>query len=341
MTTIFSEIIERQPIDLNEPAPPFAEILKNFDRLVLKKTLVSFAFLVLGLVQGVSLVLFFPILVKNFFFAFGIALLLMTLFAYLMVRQFLQAGTEEQMQALVNRFIEQCEGDAEENWEQHSATAVSCCKLANLLHGREFGYYKPAKGFGFLKPSLEKLSCFLHWEDLHLLKEQLLKAAIEEHLKLVRSEPTSLEVHAALANAYVMLSGLYLHPDKIGNSDSDQWIPSGKYSHEMQQRFREAAERAIEEFKILKEYAPNDPWVYTQLAYSYRDLNMPAEEMKAYETIVNLRPYDYETRFKLGVLYFQEGENARGLKVYQELKKAQFKKAEMLMIYYGSQGRGR
>jgi tetratricopeptide (TPR) repeat protein len=104
----------------------------------------------------------------------------------------------------------------------------------------------------------------------------------------------------------------------------------------LEKKFRQASERAIEEFKIISDYAPNDPWVHLQLAYSYRDLNMPLEEIQAYETILRINPTDKEALFKLGTLYFQQGMNAKGLQVYEELKRANFSKVENLIKYYGN-----
>ena len=102
------------------------------------------------------------------------------------------------------------------------------------------------------------------------------------------------------------------------------------------QKFRSIAERAIEEFKILSDYAPEDPWVHAQLAYSYRDLQMPKEEIREYETILQLCPEDKETLFKLGKLYFEQGQNAKGLQVYETLKRSNYKNAENLIHFYGT-----
>ncbi len=132
-----------------------------------------------------------------------------------------------------------------------------------------------------------------------------------------------------------MLYGLYVDPRQIEGSDDDRWIPHHDYETILKRKFRATAERAIEEFKILNAYAPNDPWVHAQLAYSYHDLQMPEEEMKEYETIIRLCPDDKETLFKLGVLYFQQGLNAQGLRVYEELKSSHYQKAEILIQHYG------
>jgi hypothetical protein len=187
----------------------------------------------------------------------------------------------------------------------------------------------------FLTSAFEKVSCWFYWKDVHLMKELLLQACIEEHIKLVRLEPTDLEAHAGLANAYVMLSGLYVDPRTVEGLDDDRWVPPNKYNETFKQKFRTTAKLAIEEFKILSDYAPHDPWVHAQLAYSYRDLQMPIEEIKEYEIILQLCPDDKETSFKLGKLYFAQGLNAKGLQIYETLKKSNYKKAENLMHFYG------
>ena len=129
---------------------------------------------------------------------------------------------------------------------------------------------------------MEHFSGWWHWEDLHRMRELLLQEAIEELLKLVRCEPTHLQVHTALANAYVTLSSLYVCPRPQERFDEDRWFLPVHLVQELGQKFRSAAERAIEEFKILNDYAPDDPWIHTQLAYSYHDLQMPQEEIREY-----------------------------------------------------------
>jgi hypothetical protein len=103
----------------------------------------------------------------------------------------------------------------------------------------------------------------------------------------------------------------------------------------LKKKFRETAGKAIEELKILSEFAPDDPWVHSQLAYSYHDLQMPVQEIREYETICRLAPQDKDALLKLGTLYFQLGENALGLKVFEELRRSHYKKAEQLIESYG------
>ena len=149
------------------------------------------------------------------------------------------------------------------------------------------------------------------------MKEILLLVSITEHIQLIKETPTDLEAHASLANAYVALSKIYQGDSK-----------------EMHEKFQAASEKAIQEFKILDHYSPNDPWVQAQLATCYHDLKMFREEILYYENILKLCPEDKQIMFRLGVLYFQQGLNAKGLRTYEELKNMGFSRADELIDYY-------
>lgn len=315
-------------------------IVTQFGQIL--KTYVRFNVLFFGLITSEILffVIFFPFLAQSFVVALSLAAIFLTTFSYLTLRLYLQTKIPDQFQELKKRYVEACKKTLkfqEGIPEHHMALANACCKLAAALQGKEYRYYPPPHWVPpFLNTFMEKFSCWWHWYDLHKMKEILLLFSIEEHIKLVKNEPTSLELHAALANAYVTLSGLYVDPRKIEGYDDDRWIPHRDYETILKKKFRATAERAIEEFKILNAYAPNDPWVHAQLAYSYHDLQMPEEEIKEYETILRLKPDDQSTLFKLGVLYFQQGRNAQGLKVYEELKNSHYQNVETLIQYYGA-----
>lgn len=314
-------------------------ILPEFDRMMRSYAFFNMAFLIVGFLEIVLLAVFFTFLAKSLLLAFGLALLFSTYFSYFIVKLYYQTKKPEQFQEIKNRFVkaaQQMIGYREGEPEHHIALGNACCKLAEGLNGKEYTFYTPPSWLGILSPYLEKFSWWWHWQDIHRMKEILLMAAVEEHIKLVKCEPTSLEAHASLANAYVMLSALYADPSKQEDYDGEQWVPSERYIKILQKKFRDTAERAIEEFKIISDYAPNDPWVHEQLAYSYRDLQMPQDEIKEYEVILKLTPEDYETLFKLGVLYFKLGRNAQGLQVYEQLKRTQYKKAEALIKHYGA-----
>lgn len=317
----------------------WSPLLQKFDRLIRSHVWFNASFLLLALTEVALFLSFFAFLSHSTVLAFTLATFFMTLFSYFVLRLYLQAKKPEQLLQLCEGYLQICREAIhyqEGVPEHHIALANAAHKFAASLHEKEYSYY-PAPGFlKSLAPTLERFSCFVHWKDVHRMKELLLLAAVEEHLKVVQCEPTNLEVHAALANAYVMLSSLYADPRKYQDYDEERYIPPERNAPEMQEKFRATAERAIEEFKILNDYAPDDPWVHVQLAYSYHDLQMPDEEIKEYEIVMRLRPSDHDTLFKLGMLYFQQGANAKGLRIYEQLKQMHYKKAESLIRFYGS-----
>jgi tetratricopeptide (TPR) repeat protein len=317
-------------------------IFRKFDRLMQRHAAFNILFLFVCSIEIILLAAFFTFFAQSLILALILAVVFFTFFAYFTLRLYFQTMKPEQLKEMRDRYITACKGlinYQEGTSEHHLALASACCKLANRLHGREYLFYRPPSWLDILSPYMEKFSCWLHWQDVHLMKELLLQSSVNEHIKLIKCSPISLEAHAALANAYVMLSGLYIDPRQMEGYDDDRWIPPDKYNEVFDSKFRAIAERAIEEFKILSEYAPDDPWVHSQLAYSYHDLQMPLEEIREYETIKKLVPDDKDNLYKLGILYFQQGLNAKGLRVYEELKKAHYKKAESLIKFYGASNR--
>lgn len=313
------------------PLENFEKILKSYDKFNL--FFCSFIFTEI-------LYLFFHLtfLIQTFVLAINLALIFATVFSYFTLRLYFQTQKTERFFELKAALIQQVKSHFNSQsapQESHIAVANVCCKLAADLHGKEYSLYSCPSWLHFFSLPLERFSSWCHWQDIHDMKEILLQTSVKEHIQLVQLEPTNLEVHVGLANAYVMLSGLYVDPKTVEGMNEDRWIPENKYNEKFKEKFRCAAERAIEEFKILSDYAPNDPWVHTQLAFSYRDLQMPKEEIKEYETILNLCPDDKETLYKLGKLYFEQGWNAKGLQVFESLKNSNYKKAESLIQFYG------
>ena len=317
----------------------FDPIFTDFDRVIKRHAAFNIFFVGLCTIEVVVLAVFFVTLAQSLVLALSLSIVFFTFFAYFTLRIYFQTKKPEQFQEIKERYLAACKGllSYQEGSEDHyNALANACCKFANRLHGREYNYYSPPAWMSFLSPLLERVSCWWHWRDIYFMKEKMLEEAVNEHIKFVKSHPTSLEAHASLANAYVMLSGIYIDPRNLEGYDDDLWIPKDKYTERFDEKFRFTAERAIEEFKILSEYAPDDPWVHSQLAYSYHDLQMPLEEIHEYETIQKLVPTYKDNLYKLGMLYFQQGMNAKGLRVYEDLKNAHYANAENLIKYYGS-----
>ncbi len=317
----------------------FDPALKQLDRTLARHIIFHAFFLFLCAAEIALLFIFFASMPHSSLIALSLAVVFFTFFAYFSARLYLKAKKPEKLYQILDQYLQGCKQIIQyqdNNPEHYLALANACCKLANRLHAREYTYFRVPTWVGSLIPGLEKFSCWCHWQDIQRMKELLLQTSVDEHIKLVKSQPTSLETHAALANAYVMLSGLYIDPRNMEGYEDDRWIPPEKFNDDSQEKFRTIAECAIEEFMIIEEYAPDDPWVHCQLAYSYHDLQMPLEEIKEYEAIQRLIPDDKDNLHKLGILYFQQGWNAKGLRVYEELKRAHYIKAESLIKYYGS-----
>ena len=297
----------------------YRAILREFRRVTHSFVSFNLLFLVLFTSELFLFFFFLPFLTKSAIFAFALGGLFLTCFSYFVLLFYFQAKKPEQLIYLKDQFIQSCRqvlsvppGEA----QHHLSLAEALSKLSSYLHDFEWNFYNVPK---FLQPfskMISRFSSYCYGEDVFKMKLLLLKAAVDEHLKQIRTTPTDLEVHASLANTYVALSKVYQGPL-------------------FEEKYRQTAKLAIEEFCILSQYAPNDPWVHEQLAAGYRDLCMPEEEMREVETLLKLRSQDKEILYLLGTLYFKQGMNAKGLQIYEELKKANFKKAEDLMGFYG------
>lgn len=298
----------------------YRAILRNFRRVT--HSFVTFNVLFLTLFGG-ELFFFFsflPFLSKSTVFAFALGGLFLTCFSYFVLLFYFQAKKPEQLNDLRDQFLQSCRqllpippGEA----QHHLSLADALSKLAVYLHDFEWNFYKIPKILSPFSRLISRFSAYCYGADVLKMKLLLLQAAVDEHLKQVRATPTDLEVHASLANTYVALSKVY----------------QGAL---LEENHRTTARLAMEEFSILSQYAPNDPWVHEQLAVGYRDLGMPKEEMDEVETLLKLRAGDKEILYRLGSLYFKQGMNAKGLQIYEELKRANFKKAEDLISSYGT-----
>lgn len=329
----FDSVIYKEKINDNT-----APVLNKFKKLIKFYVYFNVLFVFLLLIEMGGFLLLLPHLADSSLLSFALALIFLTCFSFLILRFYLQSAKPEKIAALKDEYIRQCNKNSdfyEGAPHHHAALAKAYSKFSEILAGKEFTYYRPPLCLRFLTSPLDSFSYWWHWHDVHSLREELLLASIEEHLQLVRCEPTSLEVHAALANAYILLANLYSALRQEFVEGNRLWQTDDKYVSILDNKFRDSSQSAIEEFKILSEYAPHEPWAHLQLAYSYHDLNMPMEEIRAYETILQLTPDDFDTLFKLGSLYFQQGMNVQGLRVYEELKLHHYKKAETLIQLYG------
>lgn len=326
-------------------APPLhtdESIIEEFHTLCKRHVLFHASFALIGLLFVLCSLFLFPLLFTSFLIGIAIALGIFGTLSYCVLRLYFNEQKSAAFIRLCNRHSAQCEEQLkyQNEVQYHSAAANSAYRMAIALTRNELKYHIPIES-RWLVSLTSAMSRIAHWHDFHLIKELFLLASINEHIALIKCIPTNLEAHAALANAYIVLSQHYLPPDpqylfKKHTWLRPSWRPSQKFLKLLEQKFFKTAQLAIEELSILSEYAPHDPWVYEQLAFSYRDLGMPEKEIEQYETLMRLCPEDIDPIYKAGILYFKQGLNAKGLKIYEILKKRNSALAEEVIAYFGA-----
>lgn len=315
----------------------YRTVLKKFCRISRSVVLFHFLFLSVFLIEAAAFLCIFPILSHTATLALSLIIVFLTGFSYFVLLFYFQARKPEQILLLKDDFLESCRRliSVPPGMSQHHLSiAEALSRLSQYLVDFEWSFYKVPSIFAFSSSFISRFSAYFHWEDVFELKQLLLTAAIEEHLKQIRITPTDLEVHASLAGTYVALSKLYRDPLQAATH------PRSNHFRKLQSQYEEKATAysrlAMEEFKILSQYAANDPWVHEQMALGYKDLGIPEEEIREVEILLKLRPQDKDILYRLGSLYFSQGLNAKGLQVYDELKRTNYKKAEDLIVSYGA-----
>lgn len=316
-----------------------SEALDDFKQVTRQYALFHITFFCIGILELAAFVLFFSFFTKTTMFAFSLAGIFLSIFAYFVLLFYFQAKKPQQLldvrEAFINasaRLLPFSPGMP----EFHMGIASSLQKMLTILHRQEYSYYSLPASFETLSPLMQKFSVWTHWKDLHQMKELLLLTIIKQRIELIKIQPTDLEAHARLADAYLALSRLYMDPRKLYLHEEHLWVSPEYSAPEMLEKFRKAALRSVEEYKILDFYAPNDPWVHAQLAGIYRTLDMPLDEIREYEAILKASSGDAEILLRLGTLYFEHGFSAQALHLYDILKKNGDPKADELIASYGS-----
>lgn len=308
--------------------------LKNYEATIdeFKKIIRSFfifnaSFFIIFLTEVLLFAFLFAILESSAIMAMILGSIFLTAFTYFVLLFYFQSKKPEQFSALKERFILVCKRSLSippNSAEYHLTVATAAVKLCETLSENEREILSLPK---FINLSNKLQSYFLK-EDLFKFKESLLISAIDEHLQQLKTTPTDLEIHASLGNIYTNLSSLYIQAkDNLFISKTTKLLMKNKYDA--------CLISTIEEFRILNDYAPNDPWIHLQLAQCYKKLNLVKEQIKELETVYKLCPNDNNILYKLGALYFETKRNSKGLRIYEELKMRSFKDADKLLSYYG------
>ncbi len=316
-----------------------SEALDDFKQVTRQYALFHITFFSIGILELSAFVLFFSFFTKTTLFAFSLAGVFLSLFTYFVLLFYFQAKKPQQLLDVRKAFITAAQSSLPyppNSAEFYQATATALQKMLTTLHRQEYTYYALPSSFETLSPLMQKFSVWTHWKDLHQMKELLLLTIIKLRIELIKLHPTDLESHARLADAYLALSRLHMDPRKLHPHEEHLWVSPEYTSPAMLDKFQKAALRAVEEYKILDAYAPNDPWVHAQLADIYRTLDLPLEEIKEYEAILRASSGTPEVLLRLGTLYFEHGYSAKALRLYEVLRNSGDPKAEELITRYGS-----
>lgn len=343
MTSVAADSVHRIHKEPHVQASQFETvidaILPQFDNMMKSYVVFNAFFLSLGFLEFTLLVIFFTFLAQSAVLATSLALVFLTFFSYFILRLYLQAKQPEQFHDVKQRYINACKGlinYQEGSPEHYVALSNACNKFADRLQNRRTALHSLPEWMDAFKPFLQKFSTWCQGHDVRYMQELLLLSSVDENVKLVKCAPTKLAAHASLANAYLNLAIFYKNSMASDAASSEELITANEAAEAVEKKFHAAAERAIAEFKIINEFSPDDSWAHSQLATVYRDLKMPHEEIREYETILRITPNDYDALFRLGKLYFQQGWNGHGLRIYEQLKQKQNSHAEELIQFYGT-----
>ncbi len=267
---------------------------------------------------------FFSSLAESFLIAIAIACFFFVCVIYFVLRLYFYEQKPRQFIAIRDQYLAACrrlldsDGLSLAQAAEHAAQRLDWKSFSSALSIRVPQPFQKNLIQTLIQEQLDRLSHALYWKDVHYVKELFLLASTNACLQRVKQAPTTIEAHTALASAYTTLASHY------------------SLSPNCTEKFKQSAQRAIEELNILKEYEPNSAWVYKQLALNFQALKMPLQELQAYETYTQLCPTDLEALVTLGTLYFQQGINSKGLKIYERLRVQNPSLANTLIHHYGA-----
>ena len=204
----------------------------------------------------------------------------------------------------------------EERGQMYLKAALSLQKKgAHLFKTTENGWH-----INLIKQLLAPLASIYIWIPYTYFSEQLYHCAKRWYITQIRQKPKEMKLHAALANIYVTLSNHL--KDAYDMKETlplrGALVPKKVYE-KLYAQHELASKRAIQELLILRSFAPEEVWVLDQLAISFRELGMIDQEKEIYETLLQSHPDDTNAIFRLGSISFLQGDNARGLEMYDLL----------------------
>lgn len=288
------------------------------------------SFILLGL-EIFLFILLYGYLQKTLWITFLFGAILFTLISYFVIKFYLDSKKPDSLLSLKDHYLDLCKKEllfSENSKEFHLRLATDLFSFASTLSGYEYQLYKsPTKA---LIPFFRHFSCFFHWKEVFFIREQLMQLAIDEHVQLVQLFPDDLEIHASLAESFILISKLYAELLK----SNEPWIKKSLSELEIEKKFHISSDLALEELKIVESFSEKTPWTLAQKASIYHELKQPLEEISCYEMILEINPQDEAVIYRLGVLYFAQGKVTQGLKSYHKLKESGDDRASTLIKLY-------
>lgn len=319
--------------------------LKHFKKVLFSYVLFHFLFIIAFILETAFLMTLYFLEKTSSLFAIGIFSLILSVFSYLVLIFYFQAKKPEQFKQLKDWFLSVCKKSMPEEMSQsdyHLFLAQSMYTFASLFHAKELPAYLSSFPIVSFQRLMKKCCYLWHWKDFQKIKEILLLDCIYQHLALLKHEPTNLEVHASLGNSYLTLASVYksMHRESLSQQEP---LSLDDLKEEFLKNFKGSISKAIEEYKIIRESShpdeshQDDPWVLAQLATCYHELELYDKEIEHFEKILEISESNQEVMTRLAYLYFQEGRNAQGFKLYKIIKEIDPKKAADLFDYYVSE----
>ncbi len=286
------------------------------------------------LIEIISLFLC-PFFKKNILFSAIIAITILTIFVYLTLLSFFLVKKNEQIFLLKQNFIASYVSTNSHLFAHRKLQSNLVQLICIFIHRLEKKEYNNIYLFKKLHisnttiPWLHRFNIECHWKDRLLMKEFLYYHSIQIQLQWIKEEPVNNELHTILASSFISLYRIYNPVKNLSKS-----IEKKSQSVDRARKFKKFAHCALEELKVALINNPKDLWTLSRIASVYRDLGLHEEEKQTYDMLLEFMPENEEVLFRLGILYFQQGSIANGLKTYEALKKKYDPKAEILIEKY-------
>lgn len=334
--SIYSQAKQKNGASQEGVSRQIEQALVHFQHLTRRYAFFHIVFFSFFICELIALLLFMPFLAKSFLLATLVAATFLTAFSYFVLKFYFQTKKPEQFLILRDTFVQNCQQlfmMTSDLVESRRGFLQAIYQLIHCLEGQEYQFYRIPKSLEAIAPLAQKFSVWCHFDDVHLMKELLHMYCLRTQLDWVKTHPTDLDLHRAIASGYSAFYKIYQNPARQ-EKPTYSFIAKEYASQEMVMKFQKAAQCALEELKIVIHYIPHDTWALAQLAAVYHDLDQKEDERKTYETLIQHSPHERAARFRLGILYFQLGFMAHGLKVYEDLRKINDPQADELVRHY-------